>query len=100
MIKKGTRVNIYGREYSIKGDASDEYIRELANFVDAKMREVAGNSSATDIAKTAILAAVNIAHDLHRLKKEQKERDIAIYKKTEDIIDTIEEQFEDIRFVE
>ncbi|MBI5042274.1 MAG: cell division protein ZapA [Nitrospirae bacterium] len=100
MIKKGTRVNIYGREYSIKGDASDEYIRELAGYVDAKMREVAGNGSAMDAAKLAILAAVNIAHELHRLKKEQKEQDMAIYKKTEDIIDTIEEQFEDIKFVE
>ncbi len=99
MIKKGTRVNIYGREYSIKGDASDEYIRELADYVDLKMREVAGNGSAMDTARAAILAAVNIAHDLNRLKKEHRERDMAIYKKTENIIDTIEEQFEDIRFI-
>lgn len=100
MTKKGTRVNIFGQEYSIRGEADDMYIAELANYIDAKMREIAANNKSMNITKIAMLAAINIAHELFRLKKEHKESEIAIYKKTVDIIDTIEEQFEDIRLIE
>ena len=64
-------VTIFGQEYSLRGDADAEYVREVARFVDERMQDVARNSSMASTAKVAILAAVNIADELFR---EQKRR--------------------------
>lgn len=47
--------------------------------------------------KLAILAAINIAHELFQLRSRQKERDAIIGGKTRDIIESIEEQFEEFK---
>lgn len=62
MDNKAT-VKIYGQEYNITGDKSEEQIRKIAEYVDNKMRlisRVAGNSAGGSI---AILSAVNIAEE-------------------------------------
>lgn len=38
--KKAVTVNIYGNEYTLKGEADPQYIAELAKLVDAKMNEI------------------------------------------------------------
>ena len=65
-------VDILGQKYTIKGDASEEYIKKLAVFVDLKLKEV--HNSAPNIAplKAAILAALNIADELHRLREDHE----------------------------
>ncbi len=62
-------VTIYGSEYTLKGDADPEYVREVARFVDERMKEVAGTVSTAALGKVAILAAVNIADELLREKR-------------------------------
>ncbi len=62
-------VTIYGSEYTLKGDADPEYVREVAKFVDERMREVAGKVSAASLGKVSILAAINIADELLREKR-------------------------------
>jgi cell division protein ZapA len=46
-----------------------EYITKLAEFVDSKMRNVAGQTSTIDSLRLAVLAALNIADEYHILKK-------------------------------
>ncbi len=98
MMRKGTKVKIFGQEYSIKGDGDEEYITGLAAYVDDRMRDISANNKSIDTTKVAMLAAINIAHELFKLRKENGEKERALYKKTGDIIDFIDEQFEDIRF--
>ncbi len=57
-------VQIFGREYKIKGHADKDYIEEMAKYVDEKMRELSGNSSLPSQDTLAILAALNIADEL------------------------------------
>jgi len=64
-------VNIFGREYTLKGEADADYVQKVAAFVDERMNEVARNSSVASTAKVAILAAINIADELMR---EQQKR--------------------------
>jgi cell division protein ZapA (FtsZ GTPase activity inhibitor) len=66
--KKSVTVQIYGNEYTLKGEADPHYIAELAKFVDAKMAEI-GHKSSAPAAKVAILAAMNIADEYQRLEK-------------------------------
>jgi cell division protein ZapA len=62
------RVEIYNQTYSIRSDGDSEYIMRLADFVDKRMREIASGTLTVDSLKVAILAALHIADELHRLK--------------------------------
>ncbi len=70
--KKSVTVQIYGNEYTLKGEADPHYIAELAKFVDTKMADI-GRKSSAPAAKVAILAAMNIADEYHRLEKAKAE---------------------------
>ena len=64
------QVEIFGQTYSIKAKNDREYIRELAAFVDARMKEVQKGTGTSDGYKIAILAALNIADELNRLQSQ------------------------------
>jgi cell division protein ZapA len=62
------KVEIYDQVYNLRG-VDPEYITRLAQFVDAKMRSVAEQTSTVDSLRLAVLAALNIADEYHILKK-------------------------------
>lgn len=62
------KVEIYDQVYNLRG-VDAEYITRLAEFVDAKMRSVAEQTSTVDSLRLAVLAAINIADEYHILKK-------------------------------
>lgn len=61
-------VDIYDQTYHLRGEDS-EYIRRLAEIVDAKMRAVASHGKTVDSLRVAVLAAVNIADELATLEQ-------------------------------
>ena len=62
------RVEIFDHAYNLRGTDPD-YIGQLADFVDTKMRMVAQQSTTVDSARLAVLAAINIADELHTLMR-------------------------------
>jgi len=62
------RVEIYDQTYHLRGSDA-EYIAELAEYVDTKMRLIAQQASTVDSLRVAVLAALNIADELHVLKR-------------------------------
>jgi cell division protein ZapA len=62
------KVEIYNQTYNIRSDGDTEYIIQLAEFVDSRMREISSGTLTVDSLKVAILAALHIADELHRLK--------------------------------
>jgi cell division protein ZapA len=56
-------VEIYDQTYHLYGQDPD-HIRELAAFVDAKMRAVAAEGRTVDSLRVAVLAALNLADEL------------------------------------
>ena len=68
-MEKFTKVKIFGMEYSLRGEEDSEYMQELAQCVDKKMKEVAEHSSLVSTAKVAVLAALRMADELHQLKQ-------------------------------
>lgn len=69
------RVEIYNQTYSIRSDGDGDYIMRLADFVDRRMREIANGTLTVDSLKVAILAALHIADELHRLKNTHEQAD-------------------------
>ena len=69
------RVEIYNQTYNIRSDGDSEYVTSLAEFVDQRMREIASGTLTVDSLKVAILAALHIADELHRLKRLHEQAD-------------------------
>src|SRR5437660_7739090 len=69
------RVEIYNQTYNIRSDGDSEYLMQLADFVDSRMREISSGTLTVDSLKVAILAALHIADELHRLKRLHEQAD-------------------------
>jgi cell division protein ZapA len=63
------QVEIFGQVYSIKGRDDPAYIRELAAFIDAKMKEIQKGTGTVDPHRVAILTALTITDELYRLRE-------------------------------
>jgi cell division protein ZapA len=69
------RVEIYNQTYNIRSDGDGDYVVGLAEFVDRRMREISSGTLTVDSLKVAILAALHIADELHRLKRLHEQAD-------------------------
>ncbi|HET7317785.1 MAG TPA: cell division protein ZapA [Nitrospirota bacterium] len=63
------QVEIYGQVYNLKGADNPAHIRELASFVDKKMKDIEKGTGTVDPHRVAILAALTIADELHSLRE-------------------------------
>jgi len=82
-------VRIYGATYHVRGDDDREYLQELADFVDGKMREVAQHVTTADTARIAILAALNMADELFRTQKRQEGERVEIKEKVAELAEEL-----------
>jgi len=58
-----TTVSIYGQTYNLSGE-DPAHVRQLAEYVDGKMRAVAAQGRTVDSLRVAVLAALNLADEL------------------------------------
>lgn len=63
-------VRIGGREYTMKGFVSEEYIHKVAIYVDKKMEEVRERQPALSTTMLAVLTAINLADEIIQQKEE------------------------------
>lgn len=61
-------VEILGLRYPIRSALDPDYVAELAAYVDAKMQAASDESEQGDSLKLAVLAALNIADELYRVR--------------------------------
>jgi cell division protein ZapA len=89
-LKKSYNINILGQELSVLSDADDEHVANVIRLVNEKMEEVlksANNLKALDV---AILAALNVAEDLLKLRGVNKELCDQLESRSEKLIQLIE----------
>jgi len=70
--EKSVSVTVFGQECAIKGDADAEYVREVASFTDARMRELQAAHPTKPPLKIAILTALNLADELRTCQQEKE----------------------------
>lgn len=68
--KNRLTVDIFGQQYRLTGKANINHMRMVAGFVNDKMNEISAGNHRLDTSKIAVLAAVNIADEYFRLRKE------------------------------
>lgn len=63
------RVKIFNQTYSLRSANGDgEHVERVARLVDERMRAVANGLAVHDVAKVAVLTALNLADELEGLK--------------------------------
>jgi cell division protein ZapA len=67
-MKKALEVEILGQKLTISSDAEEGYMLQVAGYVDGKMQELLQAPKPIARSNVAILAALNIADEYHRLK--------------------------------
>ncbi|MGI8566082.1 MAG: cell division protein ZapA [Pyrinomonadaceae bacterium] len=63
------QVNIFYQTYRLRSDGGGEHVRQVAQLVDERMRMIASQLATHDVAKIAVLAALNIADEMQLLKE-------------------------------
>jgi len=63
-------IQVFGQTYTVKTDAEEGHIEEVARYVNKKMEEVLKKTRSVSTLNVAILTALNIADDL--LKEKEK----------------------------
>ena len=80
MSSEPVNIRVLDREYTIgvDPDARDS-LMAAAKLLDAKMREVRGGNRMAALDRVAVLAALNLAHELQQLRSENdsRERELA-----------------------
>ena len=74
VAKNVVQVEIFGHSYTIRGEANQEYIMEVAAYVDRKMREITEKLPVASLSKVAILASLNIADELFKERARRTEQ--------------------------
>ena len=86
------KITIFGQEYSVKAPADPTYIKNIAEYVDTKMREVqSGFSSTQSSNRIAILSAMNITDELFTARQKGDVNESGIEEKITSLIDLIDE---------
>lgn len=67
-MKQTVNVEIAGQVLSIRSDEGPEYVQELADYVDAHLRELGGGRRSFSLQRVALLVAMQIADELFREK--------------------------------
>jgi cell division protein ZapA len=83
-------IRVFGQTYTVKTDAEEDYIQDVAKYVNEKMEEVLKKTKSVSSLNVAILTALNIADDLLK----EKEKRIALLREVEaksgDLVEKIE----------
>jgi cell division protein ZapA len=89
------KIEIYDQMYNVNSDGqSEEHLRELASYVDGKMREVAEATRMVDSVKVAVLAALNIADEMFAQRARQEAVEGPLRKRVEKCVALVEKALE------
>tara|TARA_B100000315_G_C14520341_1_gene561237 strand:+ start:761 stop:1042 length:282 start_codon:yes stop_codon:yes gene_type:complete len=92
MAQREARIDIYGRSYTIRSEEEEDYILRLADYVDRKMRDVSQRSSVISSLNVSVLAALNIADELFKLREQAQAYDNLAEEKVSNLLNLLEKE--------
>jgi cell division protein ZapA len=90
LSNQGVEVEIYGERYTIRGGDDAQHVRQVADDVDRRMRELALNMRTATPTKIAVLAALHLAHELSQVRAHQQEKEADLDRRTFGLLEAIE----------
>jgi cell division protein ZapA len=83
-------IKVFGQTYTVKTDAEEDYIQEVAKYVNEKMEEVLRKTKSVSTLNVAILTALNVADDLLREREKRTALLREVETKSKDLVEKID----------
>ena len=90
--ERSVEIKVFGQTYTVKTDAEEGHIQEVARYVNEKMNEVLKKTRSVSTLNVAILTALNIADDLLKEKENRTAILQEIEVRSKDLADKIDIQ--------
>lgn len=79
-------VHILDREYTVGVEAGERSsLMAAAKLLDGRMREVRGSNRMAAVDRVAVLAALNLAHELQQLRDQASARELELSRTLEEL---------------
>ena len=72
-MKKRLEVEIYNQTFIVTSEDDEQYVREIASYVDERMRQIGGSTKTAVPLRVAIMAALSIADEYHKAIQRERE---------------------------
>src|SRR5262249_38810205 len=72
-MKRLIEVEIFGQTFTVNSEDDEKYVRQLASYVDQRMRQVGGTSKTAVPLRVAIMAAMSIADEYYKASRREAE---------------------------
>jgi cell division protein ZapA len=72
-MKKRLEVEIYNQTFIVTSEDDEQYVREIASYVDERMRQIGGSTKTAVPLRVAIMAALSIADEYHKAIQRENE---------------------------
>ncbi|WP_072987425.1 cell division protein ZapA [Clostridium cavendishii] len=66
-------VKINGIEYNLKGEANDDYLKHVAEYVEGKLKDISNKNAKLSTTAAAVLTAINVVDELFKGNKDYNE---------------------------
>ena len=88
-MKRSVTVQIAGARYALKTEEDDRWVKQVAAFVDSKMRDVQKHTRTVDTQAVAVLTALQIAEELFTERRETGDLRKKIREKSQSLLDVL-----------
>lgn len=88
--KNRVDIRIAGKEYTLVGVESDEYIQKIGLYIDKKMAEAMRSNSKLSTAMAAVLTAINVADDYFKSHENEEALKVELKRLREELDKTRE----------
>lgn len=85
-------VDVFGQRLSLQGNADENYVQELAQYVEGQMNTIASNLTTSTPTKVAILAAINIADQLFTQESRRQAGEAEVERRATGLLECIDKQ--------
>ncbi len=85
MSAEPVSVRILDREYTVGVADERDSLMAAARLLDARMREIRGSNRMAAVDRVAVLAALNLAHELQLLRDENARQAVALQQTLADL---------------
>ena len=88
-MKRSVTVQIAGVKYALKTEEDDRYVKQMAAFVDGKIRDVQKHTRTVDTQAVAVLTALQIAEELFSERRQSGDLRKKIREKSQSLLDVL-----------
>jgi cell division protein ZapA len=92
MAAKSVEVSIMGQKFMVRSDSDDQYVVDVANFVNKKIADIISKTKSVPSLNVVLLAAMNIADEHFKYKNKKDQTFQQVEKKIAQMIEFIDLQ--------